>query len=363
MAARRFVFTVNNPDAPLDRSGWRERGVVAAVWQLERGSQGTPHFQGYIKFERPRRFRWVQETLGRACHVEVARGSDDDCIKYCTKEDTRVSGPFWHPDQAAVRSHRQGSRTDLASLCDMLKEGKSYGEICAEDPAAYARNARYLREVALVMDAKQPRPFVRSLTLHGPAGIGKSTWAYTHLAQPVYCPTITENGTVWFDGYDGEPVLLLDDYRGQLDYTLFNRLLDRWYYRAPIKGGFVVAKWTYVLILTNVPPTLWYPAHKYEDAVVDAVLRRAGYGKWDGADPDRRYKYVGTREELDAFASLFVPASPAAASPVVAAAAAAPNEEEAEEPPSKRLSCAPTPALTPPPDSPPHSPSFYAPHP
>ena len=48
MTSTRYVFTINNPEAPLDTAAWEAAGVRHAVWQLERGAEGTPHLQGYI---------------------------------------------------------------------------------------------------------------------------------------------------------------------------------------------------------------------------------------------------------------------------------------------------------------------------
>lgn len=129
----------------------------------------------------------------------------------------------------------------------------------------------------------------------------------------------------------------MDDYKGQLEYTTFNRLLDRWAYRAPIKGGFVAARWLYVIILTNVPPNSWYPPHKYEEEVIDAVLRRVGYGpKWQDKDPDRIFKYIANREEMIAFANpqkspSVSPASSPQDSPHIAPAPAPPAISDEEE--------------------------------
>ena len=85
-------------------------------------------------------------------------------------------------------------------------------EIYEADPVAYSRNERYLfaakrARLGLADDAPL-RERVRVLCLFGPPGIGKSTWVYTRITQKVFCPTITENGTVWFDGYMGEEVFI-----------------------------------------------------------------------------------------------------------------------------------------------------------
>ena len=41
MTSTRYVFTINNPEAPLDTAAWEAAGVRHAVWQLERGAEGT----------------------------------------------------------------------------------------------------------------------------------------------------------------------------------------------------------------------------------------------------------------------------------------------------------------------------------
>ena len=39
--------------------------------------------------------RKVKRILGYdSAHVEIAPGSNDQCVAYCTKEDTRLLGPF-----------------------------------------------------------------------------------------------------------------------------------------------------------------------------------------------------------------------------------------------------------------------------
>ena len=42
-----WVFTLNNPQPEENPSFWPSRYVV---YQLERGEEGTPHYQGYIVF-------------------------------------------------------------------------------------------------------------------------------------------------------------------------------------------------------------------------------------------------------------------------------------------------------------------------
>lgn len=328
---RRWVFTLNNPEGALDTSGWAAAGVAACVWSLERApTTGTLHYQGYMQFNRPVSLAALKRVVcNDSIHGEPAEGTHEECVRYCTKPESHVDGPWWFPDEATVRGRSQGSRTDLSSLAAAVQEGQSLAAVADLDPATYIRNYRGLAAFQALKFPPVDRERMKVICIHGPPGIGKSHWAYRTLNQALYTPIITETGSIWFDGYCGEEVVLLDDYTGQLPYSIFNRILDPYPYRAPVKGGSVSAQWRYVIVLTNVDPKDWYPPRFGQNRdFVDAVYRRIGYGDWSGKDPYRLYFHFDTREEMEAWV-----------------ASRQPPNEEAEEPPSKVPSRAPTPVL------------------
>jgi len=81
-----WSITINNPQEveyvrPLP-GGWK------LVGQLERGEEGTLHYQGMLKTSQVR-FSAVKKEFPRA-HIEVARDKAA-LAKYVSKEDTRVS--------------------------------------------------------------------------------------------------------------------------------------------------------------------------------------------------------------------------------------------------------------------------------
>jgi len=88
------MFTINNPtqdDCPsLD--SWTRSAFI--VFQKEVGENGTPHYQGYVEFDRPVRLGHVQRCNVRA-HWEIRKGSHDQAVQYCTKEDTRIEDPVY----------------------------------------------------------------------------------------------------------------------------------------------------------------------------------------------------------------------------------------------------------------------------
>ena len=59
-------------------------GVTYAVFQLEEGKNGTPHYQGYVAFEK-KRLTAIEHLLRGAGHWEISRGSPTQNREYCTK--------------------------------------------------------------------------------------------------------------------------------------------------------------------------------------------------------------------------------------------------------------------------------------
>lgn len=83
--ARAFCFTWNNYDGvpTLATFGGNARYLV---YGHEVGDGGTPHLQGYVYFNNAVSFSSVLRALPEA-HFEIARGSFDQNLAYCTKDD------------------------------------------------------------------------------------------------------------------------------------------------------------------------------------------------------------------------------------------------------------------------------------
>ena len=85
----------------------------------------------------------------------------------------------------------------------------------------------------------------------------------------VYKLNQPSNNSLWFDGYNGEKVLLIDDFSGWVKYRELLTLLDGYPYRCEMKGGHVWAKWNWVIITSNLDVKNWY---NRED--IDPLTRR-----------------------------------------------------------------------------------------
>ena len=150
---RRWCFTINNPTK-------EERDAVVAVlmeaacWFAvvgeEVGAAGTPHFQGFVHFRGRKQLTECKKLLSARAHFEVARGSDADNDKYCTKDGhvlLRVGAPC---ASDADRDTTNRSYRKAREISKRLAGGEDLLHILdGDDDAgnAYLKHARVIQEL------------------------------------------------------------------------------------------------------------------------------------------------------------------------------------------------------------------------
>nr|AIR91954.1 Replicase-associated protein [Melon chlorotic mosaic alphasatellite] len=91
--SRNWCFTLFSYVLPLFSSlpEWAEY----LVFQEEQcSSTGRKHIQGFVTLKRSQRLSFLKNKLGDGVHLEIAKGSASSNRDYCTKDDTRSSGPW-----------------------------------------------------------------------------------------------------------------------------------------------------------------------------------------------------------------------------------------------------------------------------
>lgn len=275
--ARNWMFTINNPsesdDVFLERTKtWPRLRFV--TFQREQGEQGTPHFQGYVEFTGTYRLEALKRLDPKA-HWEQRRGSQKQAVEYCNKADTRLSGPYTFGEAATTT---QGARNDLTDTCRTLRvEGI---KACrAMHPETWVKYHRGLRDIDLA-SVRQTGEAPAVHLLFGPPGCGK-TRSFYDLEGDDGCHIICSGG-FWFDGYEGDSAVLLDDFDGRASrWTLAQTLncLDRYQVRLPIKGGFVRWRPKRIYVSTNVHPREWFDWSSREQQY-PALKRRFTEVRW-----------------------------------------------------------------------------------
>lgn len=257
--------------------------ILGLVYQVEVCPEGGRiHVQGYAEFAKPCRFQLAQALLGiTGAHCEARKSTREACIRYCTKEETRQPGTFpallgtcaTQPAAAGGEfKSRQGKRTDISAMVDSIKSGKRALECVEQDPDTYVKYSRGFGEVRRLVQqaaATTIRSNLHVSVYWGAPGTGKTRAVYDkHGVENVFT-LVADNDAVWFDGYEGQDVLLIDDFKGWIKYSLLLKLLDIYPLRCPVKGSFTYASWTKVYITSNYAPDTWY-----SDVCVEALLRR-----------------------------------------------------------------------------------------
>lgn len=233
------------------------------VYQKERGECGTVHYQGFLCLKRQQRMSYMKKLMPRA-HWERRKGTREQAYDYVVKLDTRIGEPVQFGDLI-----RSGHRSDIDQVMDMVKEGKTEEEIAETNPLFWFRNHRAIARYRML---KQKSTF-RDVCVYwvwGPTGTGKSHWAHKHFPDAYWKPP----ETCWFDGYDGEEVIILDDYRKNwFTFSYMLRLLDKYPMQVQTKGGSQPLLATTFVITAPEPPEQVYLTR--ED--VQQLVRRVTY--------------------------------------------------------------------------------------
>lgn len=232
--SRGWSITINNPTNEEEEK-LKNDDYEFLIYQIEKGIEGTEHLQGFVYYKNPR--IWPKKKYPRA-HLEPAK-SFEALKKYCSKDETRVRGPYEYGTQP-----NQGQRTDLEALSAEIIKGKRLEELAMEHPTYYVRYSKGLQALQNLVDKhREEKP--TNIFLWGKAGVGKTKFVFDkHPREDIY----VKDGTQWWDGYKGEKIILIDDFDGKWPFRDLLRLLDRYPYQGQIKGGYVKIAPTHIYI-------------------------------------------------------------------------------------------------------------------
>lgn len=225
------------------------------IYQFEVGDEGTPHLHAYLYYQNsvvmPKRY------LPRGHWEKVINPAA--CIKYCSKEKTRVAGPF-----EVGTKPEPGRRTDLEILAREFVT-KPESEFAEENPEAYVMYSRGLKEFkrAVTMKHRTCAPVI--YWRWGLSGCGK-----TRGAVEAHSSYYIKDGSRWWDGYEQQEAIIIDDFEAHdWEWRSFLRLLDRYQYQGQIKGGYVPINSPFLYITCEFPPE-----HFWDGNSLEQVMRR-----------------------------------------------------------------------------------------
>lgn len=146
-------------------------------------------------------------------------------------------------------------------MAQSVVDGARLEDIASDHPGSWVRYSRGIRDLRFTLSAKAARAGFRKLVVsvkYGTAGAGKTRSVYDADGYESVFKLDRSPTGVWFDGYEGESTLLIDDFYGWIPYSMLLNILDGYPLRLPIKGGSSWACWTKVYFTCNDPPATWY---------------------------------------------------------------------------------------------------------
>lgn len=148
-----------------------------------------------------------------------------------------------------LKLHKQ-IQSDLRDGRDMTYIAENY----FGDFLRYERGFRSYRALTIGQRSWQTQTEV----LWGPPGTGKSMYAWESGGPTAFWLSKPNSNRVFWDGYDGQEVVVIDEFYGWLPYGFMCRLLDRYPMRVETKGSSVPFLARRIIITSNVCPTRWY---------------------------------------------------------------------------------------------------------
>jgi len=290
-APRNCCGTINNYTESATKMFIEYCKAHASYWVFgfEIGENETPHMQYYVEFATQRPFKEVHTAFSHA-HLEPRKGTPKQAAGYCKKGvQTKNEIPPPHPKcysyfydnpsctwegmEEGELSH-QGKRTDLTNVVEDIQAGATMLTVARQYPeqfVKYNRGLHNLRATLLPPRSLDTAPEV--MWLYGPTGTGKTRDAYTKYWPEVDHYVWRPSNGNWWDGYDGQTKIILDEFRGQMTWSDILGLLDRNEYRAPIKGGFTQIQADRFVITSPLHPDLVYKDDDRHDRKAQ-LLRR-----------------------------------------------------------------------------------------
>ena len=129
---------------------------------------------------------------------------------------------------------------------------------------AAGKYAKLVQTLEKMYAAKQRDWHTHTTVYYGPPGTGKTRRAKYEAeakygADNVFWLPPPENGRLWWDGYNGEPAVIIDEYYGSfMPQTLLQRVCDRYPLRVPTKGSTVPLLAKEIWMTSNFEPVSWY---------------------------------------------------------------------------------------------------------
>ena len=290
--ARKYNLVLNNPE----EYGLGHKKICEQMEKLstvkyfcmsdEIATTGTYHTHLFMYSDSPIQFKTVKNVFPTA-HIETAYGTAEDNRtyilkggKWVTSEKAETSVPGTFEEYGIMPSERQEKAPMMVLVMEMVEGGASTSEIIKAFPSlAFKTNdIDVMRQTFLKEKYMKENRNVTVSYLYGATGTGKTRGIYERHPVSDVCriTSYRHGGGAYFDAYNGQSVLVLEEFQGQIPISDLLTLLDIYPLMLPARYADRVACFTQVYITSNKSLPEIY-GHQYivsEHRTWMALLRR-----------------------------------------------------------------------------------------
>ncbi|CAM3210175.1 replication protein RepA [Streptococcus pluranimalium] len=278
--------------------GKEETRSAAANYEI--GDNGNHHVHLILEAKNQTRFSAIQK-LYPAIHVELTRGTREQVAEYFNKtgkhqekSHTTVIPMINH---GIIVGNQQGKRTDLETIQELLEAGLTPEQIMRQN-LSYRKFSKMIKEHYYQMQVENA-PLTKDMKVYwhmGGPGTGKS-FMQVKLKKEfgfenVY--VLSDYGTGGLDNYTGEAILFMDEFKGDIDYQTFLKLLDVYPNQVHARYSNIYALWDTVHISSIFTPNQIYKMlvldKKRKHDPIDQLYRRIHTIVYHFKTDDEEYK-------------------------------------------------------------------------
>lgn len=229
----------------------------------EIGDSGTPHMHMVLEDPAKARFSALQK-LYPGIHIAPTKGNKEQAEDYINKRGrfeekahTVIIKPIYH---GTIKAH-QGVSNDMDVIAQLIENGKTPNEIFDID-IKYRKYDKIVKD-SFFRKRTKDTGFKRKINVQwhfGSTGTGK-TYNFEKLQEQygidsIYFIREYHNGN--FDNYCAEPILFLDEFRGQIPFGEFLGMLDTYIGQVHARYSNVATLWDTVYITSPSSPDELY---------------------------------------------------------------------------------------------------------
>lgn len=246
---------------------------------------GNHHSQFYLEFKGKTRFTTVLKLVGSGAHIELRKGTSQQAADYI-----RDPSSYDKPKEFTLSVREKGNlsiaeqkkKTQTQEMVEALHKGATEKEIALKFTAQYLNRSVGIGKVVAFKSDAQSLLFsekkMQAIALTGPTATGK-TYTANQLCREairqgkrVY---VKDPVTQWWDGYDGQEVVLINEFSSTttgISLTTLLEITDTYYCTVPVRyKQSPIFKAEQIIFTSNTKVEDWYTSNPY---FRDQIVRR-----------------------------------------------------------------------------------------